>query len=239
MLEFVLADLGIVSMGTINHIEVPEVFQKISVADPTHVVLEVIDGDTFRIEDDARVRLLGLDAPEKGSCFYAESREYAQELLTGEIVELRKDITARDIFGRLLRYAVLQNEDPEEDNLFVNDHLIRYGFALTNPVPPNNRHRDLFSSAEAEAKKYNRGLWGACDVPPKDTLKLRETDSEPENPGCNIKGNISEKGYGKTYLIPGCDNYKTVKIDPKKGERYFCTEEEAQTAGFRKATNCP
>jgi len=68
---------------------------------------------------------------------------------------------------------------------------------------------------------------------------LREKDSGPSDPECIIKGNISEKGYGKTYLIPGCDNYKNVKIDQRKGEKYFCTEEEAFEAGFRKATNCP
>jgi micrococcal nuclease len=56
---------------------------------------------------------------------------------------------------------------------------------------------------------------------------------------CVIKGNISDRGFGKIYFVPNCINYNRVKIDLKRGEKWFCTEEEAKEAGFRKATNCP
>ena len=82
-------------------------------------------------------------------------------------------------------------------------------------------------------------MWGVCDYKEKNDTNLREQDSKPTNSECIIKGNISEKGYGKTYLIPGCDNYERVKIDIRKGEQYFCSEADAEAAGFRKATNCP
>jgi len=65
-----------------------------------------------------------------------------------------------------------------------------------------------------------------------------ETDDPPPNPDCVIKGNISEHGYGKTYFPPGCANYKRVKVDLEKGDMYFCTEEEAEAAGFEKAGSC-
>jgi len=39
-------------------------------------------------------------------------------------------------------------------------------------------------------------------------------------------------------LLPGCPNYKRVKIDPRKGEQYFCTEEEAKDAGWEKSAAC-
>lgn len=58
-----------------------------------------------------------------------------------------------------------------------------------------------------------------------------------EAPGkCNIKGNISSKGV-KIYHRPGDPNYNGTKIDPKKGERWFCTEQEAQDAGWRAPLN--
>ena len=145
------------------------------------------------------------------------------------------DISEKDKYDRLLRYVILEREG--EDNLFVNDYLVRQGLAIDIGIPPDNRYRDLLSSAGEEAKRERRGLWGKCET--KEVLSLREEDSVPQDPNCNIKGNISEKGYGKTYLIPGCDNYKSVKIDLRKGEQYFCTEQEALDAGFRKATNCP
>ena len=55
-----------------------------------------------------------------------------------------------------------------------------------------------------------------------------------ERPRCSIKGNISKSGE-KIYHMPGQQYYDKTKIDPSKGERWFCTEEEAQAAGWRKS----
>lgn len=198
-------------------------------------VAEVIDGDTFKLQDGIRVRLLGIDTPEKGECYYEQARDELKKLIGGKVVRIDKDITDKDKYDRLLRYVILEREG--EDNLLVNDYLVRQGFAFDVSSPPDNRYRDLLSSAEEVAKRERRGLWNNCAY--EEVVSLREEDSAPQNPDCNIKGNISEKGYGKTYLIPGCDNYKSVKIDTRKGEQYFCTEQEATAAGFRKATNCP
>lgn len=69
------------------------------------------------------------------------------------------------------------------------------------------------------------------------------TTPAPENPSettqtkCNIKGNISSSGE-KIYHYPSCASYTRTKIDESKGERWFCTSEEARTAGWREALNC-
>ncbi|NCP17326.1 hypothetical protein CO134_00990 [Candidatus Kuenenbacteria bacterium CG_4_9_14_3_um_filter_39_14] len=198
-------------------------------------VIQVIDGDTFRINGDEKIRLLGIDAPEEGDCYYGQAQAALKELVEDKVVRLDKDIEEQDKYDRLLRYVILEKE--AEDNLLVNDYLVRQGFAFDTSSSPNNRYRDLLSSAEEEAKREGRGLWLACDYAK--TADLREQNNLPADPNCIIKGNISEKGFGKTYLIPGCDNYETVKIDKRKGEGYFCTESEAIKAGFKKATNCP
>lgn len=54
------------------------------------------------------------------------------------------------------------------------------------------------------------------------------------NPGCVIKGNISKTGE-RIYHLPGQDFYEKTVISPEKGERWFCTEEEARAAGWRKS----
>jgi micrococcal nuclease len=196
----------------------------------------VIDGDTIVLENNQRVRLLGLDTPEKNECFYSEARDYLISLVDGETVRLEKDLTDMDKYDRLLRYVILPSDD--KDDILVNELLVRNGYALTLSISPDIRYRDLFSSAQEEAKREQRGLWGVCgDLP--ETNEAREQDSDPPSEECNIKGNISEKGFGKTYLFPGCDNYNTVKIDPRKGEQYFCSTQEAAAAGYRQATNCP
>src|SRR3989338_2253096 len=201
----------------------------------TYAVLKVIDGDTFYIDQETRVRLLGIDAPEKGACYYKESSQALKDLIEGQRVKLEKDITDKDIYGRLLRYAILVVDGG--DNILINDYLVSHGFAFAERIPPDKHYRELLISGEEDARREKTGLWGACVYPGNDESDLRETDSAPDDPRCIIKGNISEKGFGKTYLLPGCDNYERVKIDPKKGEQYFCSEEEAAAAGFRRATN--
>lgn len=205
-----------------------------------HSVVRVIDGDTIDIEDDIRIRLLGIDAPERGECFYKESKSFLIDLIEDKQVNIKKDITGKDSYDRLLRYIILPSDESEKDDILVNESLVRNGYAFTLAISPDTHYRDLFSSAQEEAKKKGRGLWSACDYSDKqkDTEKLRETNSLPPDSNCIIKGNISEKGYGKIYLLEGCPNYNRVKIDTLKGEQYFCTESEAKKAGFRRSDSC-
>lgn len=60
----------------------------------------------------------------------------------------------------------------------------------------------------------------------------------PTQSACLIKGNISSSG-DKIYHMPRCASYNRTEIKEEDGERWFCTEEEAVTAGWRKAQNCP
>jgi len=199
-------------------------------------ISSVLDGDTIKIEDGQRVRLIGIDAPESGACYYNESTQTLKDLVENKTVRLEKDMTDKDMYGRLLRYVILPNENG--DDLLVNDDLVRQGFAKTLAMPPDTRYRDLLASAQQAAYKSKLGMWGKCGYELENQAN-RELDSQPMDPACVIKGNISEKGYGKTYLIPGCASYDSAKVDPRKGEQYFCTAEEAVAAGFRQAANCP
>ncbi len=55
------------------------------------------------------------------------------------------------------------------------------------------------------------------------------------SPSCNVKGNISVNTGKKWYHIPGMEDYESTSIDISKGERWFCTEQEAIDAGWTKA----
>lgn len=203
-----------------------------------HEVVYVVDGDTVDIENKVRIRLLGIDAPEKDECFYEESRAFLTGLVEGKQVYIRKDISGSDRYGRLLRYLVIPADDPSEDEVLVQEVLVREGYAVRNPESADNRYRDLLSSAEQEARKSVRGMWESCDMAPAETEALRERDAGPTDPNCVIKGNISEKGNGRLYFYPGCPNYNRVKVDTRKGEAYFCTEDEAVAAGFERSASC-
>ena len=203
-----------------------------------HSVVYVVDGDTIDIENDVRIRFLGVDTPERGACYYDEAKVFLEDLLEGKDIRIEKDISGSDRYDRLLRYVYIPADDPQDDDTFVNEKLLRLGFARTFAIAPDNRYRDLFASAQEEAKKKSRGMWGACDVKEKDTQALRENDTLPPSEDCIIKGNISEKGYGKNYFLEFCPNYNRIKIDPRKGEQYFCTEKQAQKAGFTRSASC-
>ena len=49
---------------------------------------------------------------------------------------------------------------------------------------------------------------------------------------CAIKGNIGRDG-DRIYHVPGSDSYASTRIDPNRGERWFCSEDEARRAGWR------
>ncbi|TVP61222.1 MAG: hypothetical protein EA343_14790 [Nodularia sp. (in: Bacteria)] len=56
-----------------------------------------------------------------------------------------------------------------------------------------------------------------------------------KKPECTIKGNISLKTGSKIYHLPGMKYYESTVINPARGERWFCTESEAISNGWRKS----
>ena len=194
-------------------------------------VVRVIDGDTIVVDGDVNVRLLGIDAPEVGDCFYEESKDALVSLIQGEEVRLEKDVSDKDNFGRLLRYVFLSN-----DNLFVNDRLLEEGYADVMSSGQDLLYRRLLTSSRNQAITQRKGMWGACKNQEEEaeTIFPLEKNDISVNPECLIKGNISEHGYGRVYFSPGDPNYNQVKISFDKGEQFFCTEQEAEAAGFVK-----
>jgi len=53
--------------------------------------------------------------------------------------------------------------------------------------------------------------------------------------GCTVKGNISKNNGQRIYHVPGQEYYAQTQIDWLSGERWFCSEEDARAAGWRKA----
>lgn len=63
------------------------------------------------------------------------------------------------------------------------------------------------------------------------------TGCTEQSPGCEIKGNISYKTGEKVYYMPGDPDYDKTVIDPDYGERWFCTEAEAQANGWKRVAH--
>jgi len=214
--------------------------KQIIFSSPEHtIVSEVIDGDTIKIESGELVRLIGIDAPEKNNCAYSESKKYLKNLIENKSVRLEKDILKIDKYNRLLRYVILPDAENEKKDILINQEIIKQGLALADRQSPNTRHAKLFSSAQEKAIKNNLGIWAKCyDVNENIDLN-KEMDVPPPNSQCIIKGNVSSRHSTKTYLLPACGNYSRTKIDPRLGDKYFCSEQEAIDEGFSKSSGCP
>ena len=206
-------------------------------------VIRAVDGDTIEIEGGEKVRYIGIDTPETVDprkpvqCFGIEASKKNKELVEGKIVRLEKDIADRDKYNRLLRYIYV-------GDTFINLELVKQGFAYSYSYPPDIKYQDQFVKAQQEAREAKRGLWNACPTDPRVNPSATPQISNPapaaqNSPsGCTIKGNISASGE-KIYHLLGCGSYAKTQIDESHGERWFCTEAEAQAAGWRRALNCP
>jgi micrococcal nuclease len=134
------------------------------------IVERVVDGDTVDVRIGAlteRVRLLGVDAPESVArhvpvqCFGAEASAALTDLLPpGTVVNIERDVEARDRYGRLLLY--LHRAD---DDLFVNGWLIESGLAEAVSYEPNVAYDAALGQARRRAARELVGLWAACDGP--------------------------------------------------------------------------
>lgn len=128
-------------------------------------VVRVTDGDTIVILDVSdtqhKIRLTGIDAPERKQAFGTKSKDHLSESVAGKIVVI--DYSKRDRYGRILGKVLLNEED-------MNLEQVRAGFAwhykkYQNEQTPTDR--ELYSKAEIDAKNAWRGLWyDAEPMPP-------------------------------------------------------------------------
>jgi micrococcal nuclease len=122
-------------------------------------VTQVIDGDTLILAGGARVRLLGIDAPEmeregRPAEFLAhKAKAYLVQLTQGKEVRLEYDQLRYDHYGRVLAHIFLA------DNTLVEAALLRQGLARVYFHPPNLSYREVLLAAQTEAMDAGRGVW--------------------------------------------------------------------------------
>jgi len=119
-------------------------------------VVEVIDGDTIDVEMDGQVqtvRYLGVDCPEMDSAMGIVAADMNKALVEGRTVELEKDVSDTDEYGRLLRYVYA-------GGVLVNAELIRLGYAHAVMLAPDLAYADEFLQLEEDARLAGAGIWG-------------------------------------------------------------------------------
>ena len=116
-------------------------------------VVRVIDGDTFDLEGEVRIRLAGVEAPEypKG-CLSNQAKERLEELILGKEVEI--EVIEKDNFGRQIGFIRV-------GDVFIDKILVEEGLARVVLYSKRKKlkHQDEFIQAEREAKEKNLGIW--------------------------------------------------------------------------------
>ncbi len=126
------------------------------------VVTEVVDGDTVRVRlaggRSERVRLIGIDAAERGDCFASAATARARQLALSKPVVLRGDRTqdTRDRYGRLLAYVWLPGGRD------LGYQLVAGGFAKVYVYQAPFERLSAYRTAESRAKSAPAGAWKAC-----------------------------------------------------------------------------
>lgn len=127
-------------------------------------VLEVVDGDTFIIDDDynSRVRMLGINTPEiftgdgPGEPFATQAKKYLEDSIEGKTVRFEYGNERFDPYGRILAYIFL-------DDLFVNEEILRKGLARKFIFNEGIKYKDRLLSAESLARKNKKGIWSPVE----------------------------------------------------------------------------
>lgn len=201
----------------------------IALADPITGRATVVDGDTLKIGE-SRIRLFGIDAPEQDqTCVSLDGDEWPCGLwVTEQVVEMVNgrsvSCTPREIdqYGRVVASCTLNDMD-------IGQELVASGLAFAYP-----RYSMDYDLDEKAAAVRNAGLHAHRIQSPAAFRRARTDTQTRVNGACVIKGNISRTG-ARIYHRPGQKDYARTTIRPEQGERWFCSEAEAQAAGWRPA----
>ncbi|HZO21306.1 MAG TPA: thermonuclease family protein [Steroidobacteraceae bacterium] len=218
------------------------------VSGPAHIK----DADTIEVRGSI-FRLHGIDAPELDqSCLDAEGALYACG--RDAVRELRGLIAERTVIcedrGPDSAYPKRRIGRCSVGGTDLHRWLVQNGWAVNfEPYAKGE-----FLADEEDARRGRLGIWKGCFVAPRDFRHWNNGKGKllgPECPqdargklfpdvadmlsGCEIKGHYSRRAwpYKGIYHLPGCRSYRRTKA-----KRWFCSEEDAIAAGFRKAFTC-
>ena len=198
----------------------------------TAYVKRVIDGDTIEVDLSGKaykVRYIGINSPEYNQPFGDEATQANSSLVLGKTVILEKDVSETDKYGRLLRYVYV-------GNLFVNAHLVKFGWAQASTYPPDVKYSDLFVSLEREARENNLGCWFIPEETEEEPPPPAEEEQPPteEEPLPSTKKFVGSK-KSDVYHYPTCRYVK--KILPEN-IIWFSSVEDARAHGYRPCKVC-
>jgi micrococcal nuclease len=194
------------------------------------VVVEYVhDGDTIRLTDGRKVRLIGIDTPELGHdgepdqplANQAKAR-LTQLVMPSSELQLRYDEQRRDDYGRTLAHLFLL------DGTNVQRDMLSRGLATALAVPPNLWQLECHLRAETRAQIARRGLWSLPSYQPVDA----DTLTKDERGFRLITGKVRRAGKGRKTVWLRLTKHVVVQI-PLSDTHYFTQYSPRQLKGRR------
>lgn len=188
-----------------------------------------VTGDTLRIGG-TRIALDGIEAPEATqSCRRrtgtwrcgAAAKEALAALVRGRKVSC--DILGEDGAARRARCSAGGSD--------IGEALVRSGHAFAQ-----GGFWSYYAGVESEARAQKVGLWAGEAERPQDYRDRRWEEARKTAPdGCPIKGPI--RSGARTYVLPWAPSYDSIRLRTSRGERWFCSEREAEAAGWSRGSS--
>ena len=162
---------------------------------------KIIDGDTFLIEGGYSVRILGIDADERGYPCYEAAKNRLEEFILNKEVELEKGTEDLDQYCRYLRYAFLDDKN-------ISLELVKEGLAVARFSPEDVKYRDEIAQAEKEAKDNKVGCkWGETKIVEEKKAEFQWEKLTTEKLGFDIVGAcLAGKYLGRELIVEGKEN---------------------------------
>lgn len=114
-------------------------------------VIRVIDGDTLVIDDYSKIRLYGIDCPERGQAGEAEAAQATFQLLDGQTIRLKK--LYADRYGRAVAIVILESGNT------LQEALLQKGMAWVAPRFCKRPECDYWRDLEMSARLARIGIW--------------------------------------------------------------------------------
>lgn len=188
----------------------------------------VHDGDTVILQDQRKVRLIGIDTPELArndspeQPYAIQARDYVRELLHqhGSLVRLMPGQEKQDRYGRQLYHIELANGE------LIQSALLKAGLAIAFTTPPNQKLSHCYQQAEQQAASKKRHIWSH---PKYQAIQAR--DILPSTEGFHIvQARARHIGESKkAYWINFDDNF-SARID-KRDLHFFKDQPLEQLIG--------
>ncbi len=129
------------------------------------LVVSVYDGDTLTLQRNGKVRLIGIDCPEKAQDGGREAAAFAQNALTGKTIELEVcPKQPHDRYGRWLGFIYLL--DSAGKRVLFNSEMVRQGYANVYSLRPCIVDETLWNGYKDEARNARRGLFATMSEIP-------------------------------------------------------------------------